>query len=154
MSWMEFGILGCPFLKMVYKNRTLKVKFNVMKKPTTKRKSGSQPVYSESFKILVSREYLEGKLSYSQLSEKYNLPSADTPRYFLRWYQKWESRLDLEVPRDVSSPDLSGKNEQELKDELFEANLKITALELLIKKAEEFYGEDFAKKPGAKSSKK
>jgi transposase-like protein len=45
-----------------------------MKKRMTKRKSGGQQVYSDSFKILVSREYLAGKLSYSQLAQKYNLP--------------------------------------------------------------------------------
>lgn len=125
-----------------------------MRKPEIKRKSGGQPVYSESFKILVAREYLEGKLSFSQLSQKYNLPSVDTPRYFLRWYQQWESNLNLEVPEVTEGPDLSNKSAQELQDDLAEANLKITALEMLINKAQEFYGEDFGKKPGAKSSKK
>mgnify|MGYP000886971154 CR=1 FL=1 len=125
-----------------------------MKKPEIKRKSGGQAVYSESFKILVAREYLEGKLSFSQLSQKYNLPSVDTPRYFLKWYQQWESELNLEIPEGVSTADLSGKSAKELQEGLDEANLKITALEMLIKKAQEFYGEDFGKKPGAKSSKK
>lgn len=125
-----------------------------MKQRMTKRKSGGQQVYSDSFKILVSREYLTGKLSYSQLAEKYNLPGEATPRYFMKWYQKWESNLELEVPQVVDSEDLGIKNEQELRDELFEANLKITALEILIKKAEELHGAGLVKKSGAKSSKK
>lgn len=125
-----------------------------MKTPMKKRKSGGQSVHSDSLKILVAREYLEGKLSYSQLAQKYNLSSEATPRYFVKWYQQWESQLDLQKPSEIAMEDLSNKNEQELKDDLFEANLKITALEMLIKKAEEFYGEDFGKKSGAKSSKK
>jgi len=120
----------------------------------TKRKSGGQQVYSDSFKILVSREYLTGKFIYSQLAEKYNLPGEATPRYFMKWYQQWESNLDLEVPQVVDSEDPGIKNEQELRDELFEANLKITALEILIKKAEELHGAGLVKKSGAKSSKK
>jgi len=125
-----------------------------MKQRMTKRKSGGQQVYSDSFKILVSREYLTGKFSYSQLAEKYNLPGEATPRYFMKWYQQWESNLDLEVPQVVDSEDPGIKNEQELRDELFEANLKITALEILIKKAEELHGAGLVKKSGAKSSKK
>ena len=116
----------------------------------TKRKSGGQQVYSDSFKILVSREYLAGKLSYSQLAQKYNLPGEATPRYFMKWYQQWESNLELEVPQAVESEDTGLKNEQDLRDELFQANLKITALEMLIKKAEELHGADFVKKSGAK----
>ena len=125
-----------------------------MKKRMTKRKSGGQQVYSDSFKILVSREYLAGKLSYSQLAQKYNLPGEATPRYFMKWYQQWESNLELEVPQAVESEDTGLKNEQDLRDELFQANLKITALEMLIKKAEGLHGADFVKKSGAKSSKK
>jgi transposase-like protein len=125
-----------------------------MKQRMTKRKSGGQQVYSDSFKILVSREDLTGKFSYSQLAEKYNLPGEATPRYFMKWYQQWESNLDLEVPQVVDSEDPGIKNEQELRDELFEANLKITALEILIKKAEELHGAGLVKKSGAKSSKK
>ena len=125
-----------------------------MKKRMTKRKSGGQQVYSDSFKILVFRDYLSGKLSYSQLAQKYNLPGEATPRYFMKWYQQWESNLELEVPQAVESEDTGLKNEQDLRDELFHANLKITALEMLIKKAEELHGADFVKKSGAKSSKK
>lgn len=85
----------------------------------TKRKSGGQQVYSDSFKILVSREYLAGKLSYSQLAQKYNLPGEATPRYFMKWYQQWESNLELEVPQAVELEDTGLKNEQDLRDELF-----------------------------------
>ncbi|TWI15020.1 transposase, partial [Sphingobacterium siyangense] len=97
-----------------------------MKKRMTKRKSGGQQVYSDSFKILVSREYLAGKLSYSQLAQKYNLPGEATPRYFMKWYQQWENNLELEVSQTVEPEDTGVKNEQDLRDELFQANLKIT----------------------------
>lgn len=125
-----------------------------MRNPEKKRKTGGQAVHSDSLKILIAREYLEGKQSYLQLAQKYNLPSADTVRYFVKWYHKWERELDIEVPSEAPIVDHSGKSEQELKDELFEANLKITAFEMLISKMQDHYGEDFGKKPGAKSSKK
>jgi hypothetical protein len=48
----------------------------------------------------------------------------------------------------VESEDTGLKNEQDLRDELFQANLKITALEMLIKKAEELHGADFVKSLG------
>lgn len=125
-----------------------------MSKPTKKRKGGVAPVHSDTLKILVAREYLEGKLSHSELARKHNLNSEATSRYFLKWYEQWESELDLEIPAEAPELDLSNKSERELRDDLFEANLKITALEMMIKKAEELFGTEIGKKSGAKSSKK
>ncbi|ULT26086.1 hypothetical protein KUH03_03765 [Sphingobacterium sp. E70] len=48
----------------------------------------------------------------------------------------------------MESEDAGVKNEQDLRDELFQANLKIIALEMLIKKAEELHGADFVKSLG------
>jgi transposase-like protein len=119
-----------------------------------KRKAGSEPIHSTSLKVLVAREYLEGKLSHGQLAEKYNLNSEATSRYFLKWYQQWEKDLDLPVPEGPLDLDLAGKSTQELEEDLFDAKLKITALEMLLNKMEEYSGVELPKKPGAKSSKK
>lgn len=123
-----------------------------MEKPRKGIKSGSQPVFDESFKIMVAREYLTGQLSYSQLARKYNLSGEHTPRYFVRWYQQWLQEHDLPGQQDIPLAVTSDKEKQPLEQQLFEANLKITALELLIRTAEETLGIDIGKKAGTKRS--
>ncbi|TKC06469.1 transposase, partial [Pedobacter polaris] len=68
-----------------------------------KGKAGSNPVtYDESFKIAVAREYLEGKLSQSQLGRKHGLNSGEVVRYFVNWYKKniGKSQPGATVPED------------------------------------------------------
>lgn len=121
-----------------------------MEKPRKGSKAGVPPVHEKSFKILVAREYQTGKLSYGQLARKYGLSGEHTPRYFVKWYREWLRdrglRDDQQVPQEVE------KANQDLEKRLFEANLKITALEMLIQKAEENLGIDIGKKSGTKSS--
>lgn len=121
-----------------------------MEKPRKGSNAGLPPVHEESFKILVAREYLTGKLSYNQLARKYGLSGEHTPRYFVKWYQKWLRDRDLQSDQQVP-PEVEKEN-PDLEKRLFEANLKITALEMLIQKAEEDLGIDIAKKSGTKSS--
>jgi len=121
-----------------------------MEKPRKGIKSGSQPVFDESFKIMVAREYLTGQLSYSQLARRYNLSGEHTPRYFVRWYQQWLQEHDLSSQQDVPLAVTPDKEKQPLEKQLFEANLKTTALELLIRTAEETLGIDIGKKAGTK----
>jgi transposase-like protein len=123
-----------------------------MEKPRKGIKSGSQPVFDENFKIMVAREYLTGQLSYSQLARKYNLSGEHTPRYFVRWYQQWLQEHDLSGQQDIPLAVTSDEEKQPLEKQLFEANLKITALELLIRTAEEALGIDIGKKSGTKRS--
>lgn len=144
----------CPFLKKVDKNRTLTFNFSVMKKSIKKNASGNPGVHPDSLKILVAREYLAGKLSHGQLALKYGLASESTSRYFLKWYQKWQASLSLPQVDATAVEPVSLANMQEAERALFEANLKITALEMMVNKAQELIGEDMGKKFGAKSSKK
>lgn len=121
-----------------------------MEKPRKGSKAGVPAIYEDSFKILVAREYLMGNLSYSQLARKHNLPNEDSPRYFVRWYHKWLENRDLNDSQGIL---VEGSNKsKDLEQRLFDANLKITALEMLIQEAEDKLGIDIGKKSGSKSS--
>jgi transposase-like protein len=124
-----------------------------MEKPRKGSKAGLPPVFEESFKIAVAREYMTGKLSYSQLARKYGLTGEHTPRYFVKWYKQWQKSHQLDVQTD-QGVGVGSKCGKELERQLFEANLKITALEMMIRTAEETLGIDIAKKSGTKSSAK
>ncbi|TKC04095.1 transposase [Pedobacter polaris] len=115
-----------------------------------KGKAGSNPVtYDESFKIAVAREYLEGKLSQSQLGRKHGLNSGEVVRYFVNWYKKniGKSQPGATVPED---PQPSNTSQQLLAEELRLANLKITALEMMINIAEKELDINIRKKSGTK----
>ncbi|SDM62814.1 Transposase and inactivated derivatives [Daejeonella rubra] len=122
-----------------------------MEKPRKGSKSGLPPIYEDDFKIAVAREYLTGKLSYSQLARKHGLSGEHTPRYFVRWYKQW--LLDHELDSPLGQSDVfTHKSSTELERQLAEANLKITALETMIRIAEESLGVDIRKKSGTKRS--
>lgn len=123
-----------------------------MEKPRKGSKAGSQSVFADTFKIMVAREYLTGQLSYAQLARKYNLSGEHTPRHFVRWYQQWLQDHELSSQQDVPLVVTPDKERSQLEQQLFEANLKITALELLIRTAEETLGIDIGKKAGTKRS--
>lgn len=121
-----------------------------MEKPRKGSKAG-HPIFSDEFKIIVAREYLTGSLSYSQLARKYKLSGEHTPRYFVRWYNKWLAERDLQ-DQTMEEAAMEEPKDKALEKQLFEANLKITALELLIRNAEESLGVDIGKKDGTKQS--
>lgn len=118
-----------------------------------KNKRGTVPIYEESLKIAVARDYLTGNLSYSQVAEKYNLPNGDVVRYFVRWYQE-NHQLQLSQAANlvpVSSEQSPDSQQQTNSDkELSEARLKIAALEIMIQIAEQELGIDIRKKSGTK----
>ena len=118
-----------------------------------KNKRGSVPIYEDSLKIAVSRDYLTGNLSYSQIAEKYNLPNRDVVRYFVRWYRE-NHQLQLSQAANlvaVSSEQSPDSQQQTNSDkELSDARLKIAALEIMIQIAEQELGIDIRKKSGTK----
>jgi hypothetical protein len=118
-----------------------------MKQKGKKRVGGAPPVFEDSVKIAVAREYLEGNLSYKQLSEKYKLPRADTSQYFVRWYKRWLADQPEPDPQSSATP---SQNDLDVHKQLKQANLRITALEMIIKNAEKELGVDIIKKSGTK----
>lgn len=123
-----------------------------MEKPRKGSKAGLPPVFDENLKILIAREYLTGQLSHGQLAKKYGLSGEHTSRYFVRWYQKWLQAHELEAQADLGGVDDAEGEKKQLEKQLFEANLKITALELMIRTAEDTLGIDIGKKSGTKPS--
>ena len=118
-----------------------------------KNKRGSIPIYEETLKIAVAREYLTGNLSYSEIAEKYNLPNGDVPRFFVRWYHE-NDQLQLPQAADsaqvASDPRPANEQQTDFDKELSVARLKIAALEMMIQIAEQELGIDIRKKSGTK----
>jgi transposase len=121
-----------------------------------KNKLGGKSLYEESLKIAVARDYITGNLSHQQVAEKYNIVGGrQTVRGFVRWYQK---HFHLQLSQANSSPPVKlDSNQQEqsktvrdLEKELSDANLKITALEIMIEIAERDLGIEIRKKRGTK----
>lgn len=121
-----------------------------------KNKAGGKPLYDESLKIAVARDYLTGNLSYSQIAEKYEIAGGrQAVRWFVKWYQE---NYHSELSKTNNSPPSGSevvKNEQtpdfrELEKQLSDANLKIAALEIMIQIAEKDLGIEIRKKPGTK----
>lgn len=108
---------------------------------------GRRSDFDEAFKIAVAREYLTGHLSFSQLARKHGLPGRETPRYFVNWYKAWLAKNES-LPQEDPPENLS--HTLELERRLKEANLRITALEMMIKNAEKELGVDIVKKSGTK----
>jgi transposase-like protein len=117
-------------------------------------KQGRDPIYPESFKVAVAREYLTGNLGFGKLAKKHNLAGEHVPRYFVRWYKKRypePSGLEDGQPTTV---EIKPARDCELEKQLKQANLKIAGLEMLIEIAQKELGIDIVKKPGTKQSPK
>jgi len=113
------------------------------------KKQGKPPIYANSLKIAVAREYLTGNSGYGALAAKHGIERR-TVIHFVRWYKKHYpdgQPVQSQSPADPFSP-----SEQELPGQLKEANLKIAALEMLIETARKELGIDIIKKPGTKQS--
>ncbi|ADY50892.1 hypothetical protein Pedsa_3733 [Pseudopedobacter saltans DSM 12145] len=117
-----------------------------MEKPRKGKSKGRTPLFEDSFKIAVAREYILGDYSASQVGKKYNL-NSDNVFYFVKWYNKHHPDP---APETSSPAELTPSNTAKLEEELALAKLKITALEMLIRNAEREMGVDIVKKPGTK----
>lgn len=111
-----------------------------MKLPEKRKSAGK---YADQLKLAIAREYLNSELGYKGLGKKYDIPSA-TVQDFVRWHRR-------KYPDDVIEPSATPL----VKDkELEEANLKITALQMMIEIASKELGVDLVKKFGTRQSKK
>jgi transposase len=122
-----------------------------MKEKGRKRVMGRSSTYDDAFKIAIAREYLTGEFSYDQLAKRHNLPGPGTTRHFVNWYKRWlnKNETDPEEPARQTAEETLG-----LEGKLKQANLRITALEMLIKVAEEELGIQIIKKSGTKQQDK
>lgn len=116
-------------------------------------KGGREPVYDNSFKVAVAREYLTSKLGYGKLAKKHGL-SLTTVRYFVKWYKdhylRGQQSSQASVNESVTSASVS--EVEELRKQLQQANLKVSAWEMLVENARQELGVDIVKKYGTKQS--
>jgi transposase-like protein len=125
-----------------------------MEKPRKGLNTGRVPVYDQSFKIAVVKEYLSGEYSLAQVGKKHNL-TRDTVHHFVQWYKTYYPEpKPVEVTAVLPSETRPKRTVEELEQELAYANLKITAFEILISNAEREMGVDIRKKAGSKPSTK
>lgn len=118
-----------------------------------KNKPGVVPIYDESLKIAVARDYLTGNFSASQVAEKYNLPNGNVVSYFVKWYKKHHDLELYQTPGSspaASEQRIDSQQQTNLNQELSDARLKIAALEIMIQIAEQELGIDIRKKSGTK----
>lgn len=118
-------------------------------------KGGREPIYSNSLKVAIAREYLSSRLGYGKLAQKHGL-SLTTVRFFVKWYKA--NYPDVGAPAVTSSVATEAccpPTELEvLRKQLQQANLKVAAWEMLLENAGKELGVDIVKKFGAKPSDK
>jgi len=122
-----------------------------------KKAMGRRPVYEESLKITVAREFLTGDLSLTELAQKYNLRNKGAANSMVVWYRRTygeeeqkglvrSAKPDIDTPFQKVNPDSDKTKDRELEDAL----LKVEALELLLANAKKELGIDLLKKHGTK----
>lgn len=115
---------------------------------------GPPPIYAETLKISVAREYLSTDQSYGELAKKYGLKNKEVVRSMVSWYERHYSQDQLPVVKNDpagGSPDQkAGASNTDKEKQLKEALLKVEALELLIANAQKELGIDLIKKLGTK----
>ena len=117
---------------------------------------GGQSKYGQAFRDQVARDYESGDLSYRQIAEKYDLPSRELPKWWVRSYRK---KAVIEV---ISITPMTAKEKQEqqalkkqiadLQKRLADAELRALATDTMIDVAEEQLGIEIRKKSGTKQS--
>lgn len=116
-----------------------------MQERPNKGKRGRKLTYSDSFKVQVALEYLNGDYSYPQVGIKYNL-SEHSVQWFVSWYRKNHQSIMLEEPEEAEDSLQSSKDIKALEKKLALAEMKIVALEKVISIANEDYRTDLKKK--------
>ncbi len=114
-------------------------------------KRGAPGKYPPDLKIAIAREYLSSDLGYGALGVKYGY-SAITIVHFVKWYR--DHYPGDPVAKAPSSAVADTPEDKAVSKQLTEANLKITALEMLIQNASKELGVDLVKKHGTKQSPK
>jgi transposase-like protein len=124
---------------------------SMMKDTPNKGKGGRKKTFSDSLKVQVALEYLDGDHSSSQVGLKYNV-SEDTVRWFVSWYRKNHQPVMTEQPEEEEEEGsaLSPKELKAWEKKLALAELKIAVLEKVIAIANEEYGTDLKKKAATK----
>lgn len=110
-----------------------------------KGKLGRISSYSDSFRVQVALEYLDGSYSYLQVGYKYEI-SKSTVRCFVSWYKKKHEQLMEKPSLETDQRPLNDFERKDLEKRLAMAEMKIAVLEKVIAIADKEYSTDLKKK--------
>ncbi len=121
-----------------------------------KGQKGSTPKYKLSFIRHLVSEYLHGDLSLHQLSRKYNIANQNISRWVKRFSGELAGETILLPMTDQEQKELEllKKQNELLKKNLEQEQMKNFALETMIDLAKEQLGIDLRKNSGAKQPKR
>jgi hypothetical protein len=117
-----------------------------------KNKKRRPDIYPGDIKIMIAREYFSSDLGYGMLGKKYGYKTA-VVRSFVSWYKLHFSVENHQALHPIVAGN-SSTNNQDLTQQLHAANLKITALEMMLENASKELGIDVVKKFGTKQQNK
>jgi transposase-like protein len=119
-----------------------------------KGQKGCKGRHSVGFKMHVVRDYVNGDRSLRQLQLHYGVTRSTIHDWVKQYYPELSSRNlpTTEVMTEAEQKELQAlkKQNDELKKKLEYADMKATALEIMIDIAEKQLGIDIKKKPGTK----
>lgn len=118
---------------------------------TKLKKEGKTPIYDNDLKIAIARAYLTSNLGYGKLAQKHGLSKASVI-YFVKWYRATYPEGETKVA--ATGPAGGGDEISALRQQLKEAELKVTGYEMLLSIAQKELGIDLLKKSGTKPSAK
>jgi transposase-like protein len=121
----------------------------MMNNKPNKGKGGRKNTFSDSFKVQVALEYLNGDYSYPQIANKYDLNEGNVS-WFVSWYRKNHQELMTEDPEETENSSPGSDDIKALEKKLALAEMKIAALEKVIAIANEDYRTDLKKKAATK----
>lgn len=131
--------------KKVFQERNMSMK----NERPNKGKGGTEWSHSESLRVQIALEYLDGDFSQVQIERKYGL-SPNTVYRFVSWYKSNHNHLMPEPVNVAEEVPFSSKERRELEKRLALSELKVAVLEKVIAIANEEYGTDLKKKAATK----
>jgi transposase-like protein len=119
-----------------------------------KGRKGRKGQHSVGFKMQVVKDYVNGNRSLRQLALHYGVSRSNIHEWVQQFYPELSngSLPTTEVMTEAEQRELEAlkKQNEELKKKLEYADMKATALEIMIDIAEKQLGIDIKKKPGTK----
>lgn len=105
-----------------------------------------------ALKLRVAKEYVEGDESYQQLAERYGVRRENICRWVQKFYGELSTNQTTGEMTEAEQKEFEALKQQneDLKKRLEYADMKATALEIMIDIAEKQLGVDIKKKPGTK----
>ena len=109
--------------------------------------------YSQAFKSQVVQDIENGRLTQTEAAKVYDIAGHSTIKKWLTQFgtERAKNRIiRIETPNEVGSLVTLKNDKQQLESALAKAQLKILALETILEKAGEHYGNDLKKNFGMK----